>query len=100
MNELYYEWLVTYIWETQEVWDNKLEKRMFVVEEDSDKEYKGSISFDLYKDKTALIDNIKLWDKARVRFNVKSREYNGKYYNSITAWRINKIEEERDDLPF
>ncbi|USN57182.1 MAG: DUF3127 domain-containing protein [Candidatus Peribacteria bacterium] len=41
-----------------------------------------------------------------VFFNSRSREYNGRYYNSISAWRVEKGSgttakpEEDEDLPF
>ena len=37
----------------------------------------------------------KVGDNVIVSFNVSSREYNGKYYNDLSAWRVDK-----QDLPF
>lgn len=45
-------------------------------------------------------------DEITVHLNSRSREYNGRYYNSISAWRIEKAAAgapapaEDEDLPF
>ncbi len=80
-----------------------------------DEQYPQSVSFRLFgADK---VDNFvkynEVGDLVEVSFNIKSREYEGKYYNSIDAWKVWKEnptttkpndslqpEEDDDDLPF
>ena len=42
------------------------------------------------EDKIAMIDGIQPGTEIEVSFNLSSREYNGKYYHNIDAWRINR----------
>jgi len=78
------------IGDVQTVGQNWLQKRTVVLEEATDKDYKGGIAFDLIKDKTKLIDWYKVWDVVTVSLNFKTNYYEVKdtYYNSITAWKI------------
>ena len=65
-----------------------------------------------------MIEGIQAGTEIEVSFNLSSREYNGKYYHNIDAWRINRAaptvvedssisqapleasDAEEDDLPF
>ncbi len=98
---------IIYIGEEQEVGKNNLRKKTFVVEENSDKEYKSSLSIDLIKDRVDMVNEFAVGDVVLVSVNFRANEYNGKYYNSITAWRIDKSDgsvsgnnDADDDLPF
>lgn len=44
--------------------------------------------FTLFGDKIDLISNLKLNDEVEVSFNFESREYNGKYFHNINAWKV------------
>lgn len=85
-----YLWKIIYIGGIETVWSNDLQKRTVALEEVSDKEYKWWISFDLIKDKVNIIDWFKLWDTIEVSLNFKTNYYEktGRYYNSITAWKL------------
>lgn len=39
-------------------------------------------------DKVADLENFKVGDTVKVSFNIRAREYNGRWYNDIRAWRI------------
>lgn len=39
-------------------------------------------------DKVRELDKYQVGDKVKVSFNLSSREYNGRWYNDIKAWRI------------
>ena len=91
-------------------------KQSFVI--DTGAQYNPEVCFGLFgEDKMALIQGIVPGTEVEVSFNLSSREYNGKYYHSVDAWRINKSvtaivegpapapfvadsSEEDDDLPF
>lgn len=64
----------------------KLTKRVFVVK--TNDKYPQEVGLELYNDKVDLLKNFKEGDAVEVSFNVRGREYNGKYYTSLAAWRI------------
>ena len=58
-------------------------KREFVIT--TEDRYPQDIQFDLIKEKGALINGYNQGDRLKVFFEIRSREYNGKYYNN---WRL------------
>lgn len=40
------------------------------------------------QDRVDLLDNFKEGDHVLISFNIKGREYNGKYWNTLEGWRI------------
>ena len=40
------------------------------------------------QDKVAELDKYQVGDKIKVAFNLKAREYNGRWYNDLQIWRI------------
>lgn len=95
--------------------DSGFTKREFVIKSTDDGEYPQDIKFELVKDKTALVDKYKLGDKVTVHFNLRGREYNGKYYVNLVAWKLdgqgssaNPVQQQsssatttpQDDIPF
>jgi len=76
------------------------------------------VCFSLFgEDKIAMLEGLQPGSEIEVSFNLSSREYNGKYYHNIDAWRINRAAaavvedmpqaplesleaEDDDDLPF
>ncbi len=96
---------VTYLWPIEHIGENKTPKITFVLEEITDRKYPWSIAIDIRGDKTSLIDGIHEGDEITAHLNSKSREYNGRYYNSISARRIEKDPagwnpDEDEDLEF
>lgn len=91
----------------EEVGSNGLKKLTFVLEENSDKEYKSSMAIDLFNDKIELIKAYKVGDVVKAGLNFRAREYNGRWFNSVGAWRIESDNGAGaaagggdDDLPF
>ena len=39
-------------------------------------------------DKVRVLEKYQVGDKVKVSFNLSAREYNGRWYNDIRAWRI------------
>lgn len=81
------------IGQTESVGYNGFTKRQLVV--DSDEQYSQPISVDFIKDKCSILDSYKVGQKVKVYYNIRSNEYNGKYYTNLQAWRIEKIEGEQ-----
>jgi hypothetical protein len=40
------------------------------------------------EDKVRELDKYQVGDKVKVSFNLSAREYNGRWYNDVRAWRI------------
>jgi hypothetical protein len=60
--------------------------RTFVVEIEG--KYPELIEFQLVNNNTLIIDPFKPGDEVDIHFNLKGREYNGRVYNSLQAWKI------------
>jgi len=96
----------------KQTFDSGFQKVNFVVTTLDDK-YPQDISFDIMKDK---VDDFLKYNKVGtlvdVDFNITGNEYNGKYYNNHTAWKVFKSDankpatdigvpqEALSDLPF
>lgn len=80
------------------------EKKVITLEEVEGK-YPNSISLDLIWDVLQYINDVKVWDVVNVKINSRSVEYNGKRFNNLRAWSLQKekgVVESNDDasLPF
>ena len=78
------------IGETQE-FPSGFSKREFVVTS-PDEKYPQDIKFEIVKDNCAKLDSFSEGDEATVSFNIRGNEFNGKYYVSLSAWKIEKGE--------
>lgn len=60
-------------------------------------QYNNLYSFDMYKgaEHAEHVDNFvkynKVGDPVRVEFNVRTNEHNGKFYTSLSPWKIDKL---------
>lgn len=72
-------------------------KRAFVVK--TDDKFPKEVCFTLFGEKTTLIDSHQSGSVLEVHFNLSSREYNGKYYHNIDAWKIDASEGNAEQLP-
>ncbi|MEO0509228.1 MAG: DUF3127 domain-containing protein [Verrucomicrobiota bacterium] len=62
-------------------------KREFVVTTDADK-YPQDIKFECVKDKVEMVNKLKKGDKVKVSFDLRGREWQGKYFVNLNAWKI------------
>jgi hypothetical protein len=69
-----------------EVISDKYKKRTFVITT-TDK-YPQDIQFQASQDKVDILNGFKAGQSVTVSFNLRGREYNGKYYNSLETWKI------------
>jgi hypothetical protein len=101
-----------------EVISEKFSKRLLVVKTDG--EYNNLCPIEFTKDKTALLDTLQIGQSVSVEVNLGGREWQGKYYASITGWKLTAqarmesrvatapivtqapqpIDDNPDDLPF
>ena len=61
-------------------------KRLFTLETEG--KYPQTVPFEVTGDKIALLDDFRIGNKVEVFFNVNAREWNGKYFVNLGAWRI------------
>lgn len=90
-------------------------RQNFVIKTTSENGYEDFSPFTMYNPET--IDRFRQYNKegdtVEVSFNIKGREYEGRWYTDLVAWRVYKenpnaapapqealVEEEDDDLPF
>lgn len=105
-----FEWRIMFISDQVEVGQNNLPKISFILEENTEKEFKSSIAIDLLWEKTELIKSYKVWDIIKVSLNFKANEFNWKRYNRISAWKVEwgntesapqkSASKQDEDLPF
>ena len=85
-------------------------KQNFVI--DTGAKYNPEVCFEVFGQEK--VENLQKYNKVgqdvEVSFNISSREYNGKYFHNLAAWKIwaggkkeepkAQVEEVEDDLPF
>jgi len=111
------------IGETQTFASGFQKKEMVIL---TDEQYPQPIQIDFLSDKIDLLNNVSEGESVKVGINIRGREWTNpqgevKYFNSISAWRLEKVNveapqgnftekpkekaenpfaEEEDDLPF
>ena len=80
-------------------------KQGFVI--DTGNEYNPEVCFSLFgDDKIEMLKKFSVGQEVEVEYNLSSREFNGKYYHNIDAWKIAGVsvsapaQEEDSNLPF
>jgi hypothetical protein len=63
--------------------------REFVLEV-PDGNYPQLIKFQAVQDRTGQLDNFQEGDRVKVSFDLRGREWNGKYLTNLNAWRIDR----------
>jgi hypothetical protein len=70
----------------EQVITEKFTKRDFVIR--TNDKYPQDIQFQLSQGNVDLIDAIRLGEQIEVEFNLRGKEYNGRYYVTLDAWKI------------
>ncbi|MBN2635049.1 MAG: DUF3127 domain-containing protein [Prolixibacteraceae bacterium] len=70
---------------------NQWNKQEFVIE--TMEQFPKKVCFTLFGDKTSMIENMSVGEEVEVSFNLESREFNGKWFHNINAWKIDKTSE-------
>ena len=66
--------------------------REFVIEV-ADGQYPQMVKFQLVQDKCSLIDDYREGEQIEVDFDLRGREWNGKYFTNLQAWKITRAGE-------
>ena len=72
-------------------------KQEFVIE--TEEQFPKMVCFTLFNDKSSLVEGISVGEEVEVYFNLESREYNGKWFHNINAWKIEKSSAENIPQP-
>lgn len=72
----------------------KFQKRDMFIETRKNPNYPETVAFELHQDRCDLVDNIGFGDKVRVFFNLKGRTWNDKVFNTLVAWRVQKLNDD------
>lgn len=59
----------------------------FVIET-PDEKYPQKVQFQILNDRIQEMDKFTLGEELEITFDIRGREYNGKYYNSLNAYKI------------
>ena len=72
--------------------------REFVIEI-QDGNYPQYIKFQLVQDRCALVDPFEEGQPIKVHFDLRGREWNGRYFTNLNAWRLEKPEAQQAAAP-
>lgn len=82
--------LIHHIGETQVISD-KFKKRDIVLKLDASTPYPQFVQFQVTQAKCDVLNGYSIGDEVTVQFNLKGREHNGKFYNQLEVWKLEKI---------
>lgn len=73
-------------------------KQDFIIE--TQEQFPKKVCISIWGDKAKDLESIAIGETMKVGINVESREFNGKWYTDVKAWRIEKQgSTQRNDLP-
>ena len=61
-------------------------REMVVTVEDG--KYPQDISVEFLADKVGLLDSLTIGQEITVSFDIRGREYNGRYFNNLVGWKL------------
>ncbi len=67
---------------------NSWQKQEFVIE--TIEQYPRKVCANLWGDKIDILSTLNIGDTIIVSFNIESREFNGRWYTDVRAWKIEK----------
>lgn len=67
--------------------DSGFTKREMVVIVD-DGRYPQEINLEFVQDKVSLLDDLQPGQTVTVSFDIRGREYNGRYFNNLQGWKV------------
>ncbi len=76
----------------------KFQAREFVLEVASGN-YPEFVKFQLTQDRCSLIDAFSEGEQMKVHFDLRGREWQGKYFTNLNAWRVEKVSQGAAEAP-
>lgn len=71
----------------EQTFDSGFSKREMVVTVE-DGNYPQDINLEFVKDKAKLLDDLQPGQEVTVTFDIRGREYNGRYFNNLQGWKV------------
>jgi len=68
---------------------NSWQKQEFVIE--TLEQYPRKICANIWGEKTAVLETLNIDDKVVMTFDLESREFNGKWYTDVKAWKLEPV---------
>lgn len=68
---------------------DSFQAREFVIQTDG--QYPQYVKFQLVQDRCGAVDPFNEGEKIKVFFDLRGREWNGKYFTNLNAWKLEKI---------
>lgn len=68
---------------------SSFQAREFVIET-MDGSYSQFVKFQLVQDRVSIIDAFQEGERIKVHFDLRGREWSGKYFTNLNAWRVEK----------
>ena len=65
----------------------------------ADGNYPQDINLEFLKDKTSLLDSVSVGQEVTVSFDIRGREYNGRYFNNLVGWKVQASGESAQEQP-
>ncbi len=53
-----------------------------------DGKYPQEINLEFLQDKVSLLDDLSEGQEVKISFDIRGREYNGRYFNNLVGWKI------------
>jgi single-strand DNA-binding protein len=72
-------------------------REMVVVVEDG--KYPQEINLEFVQDKAALLDALEPGQEVTVTFDIRGREYNGRYFNNLQGWKVTQLGSNTEEPP-
>ncbi|EED33699.1 conserved hypothetical protein [gamma proteobacterium NOR5-3] len=72
-------------------------REMVVIVEDG--KYPQEINLEFVQDKTALLDGLVPGQEVTVTFDIRGREYNGRYFNNLQGWKVTQTGSNTEEPP-
>ncbi|MTB50512.1 DUF3127 domain-containing protein [Lewinella sp. W8] len=65
--------------------------RDFVIKANDGGQYDNFVKFQCTQDRTAIVDDLNEGDEIKVHFDLRGREWQGRYFTNLNAWRVENI---------
>ena len=73
-------------------------KREVIITSEGDR-FPQEIPMGFTKDKISMLDTLKEGERIKVTFDLRGREYNGKYFINCEGWKLQKMDDGSADAP-
>lgn len=77
---------------------SSFQAREFVIEV-PEGNYSQFVKFQLVQDRCALIDGMNEGEQIKVHFDLRGREWQGKYFTNLNAWKVDKADASAPSAP-